>query len=273
MNKIILIILIIASLTSCVSKGKFNALTASHNQLDGELVKTRKELADAKRELTKFRDVTTESNVRKSETIQEKDQLIARLQQQDVLSTQKLADCQKKLNYCEGETLKKAQEAQNQLKVLQQEEQWKLAKINQLRVEIMTNLGDLFDTATVSLMEQDGQLILELGEKLLFPEGSKYIAAKGRSVLENIALVLAKHKDVEVNVVGHSVVNGDEKNNWKVSTRRATSVVFILTENEVAAEQVLLSGRGEYQPLVENKTSSQKAKNQRTEIILTPIRK
>lgn len=273
MNKIILIILSSIFFTSCVPKAKFNALTASHNQLDGELVETRKELADAKRELTKFRDLTTEANIRKSETIQEKDQLINRLQQQGQEATQKIKDCQTKLDYCQNNALKKAEEAQKVLRRVQQAEQWKLAKINQLRTEIMENLGELFDTASINLIQHDAQLVLELGEKLLFPEGSKYIATKGREILERLSLVLAVHSDIEINVVGHSVVNGDEKNNWKVSARRSASVVFVLTENGVNAQQILLSGRGQHQPLVENKTSTQKTKNQRTEIILTPREK
>ncbi|MCP4440493.1 MAG: OmpA family protein [Aureispira sp.] len=271
MYKIILVSVIVLLFSGCIPKGKFNALTASHNQLDNELIKTRKELADAKRELTKFRDVTSEDNVRISEDLQEKNQTIARLQQKEKESTQQLRDCQQKLDYCQNEALRQAKKAQAQLKALQEADKWKLAKVNQLRTDIMTNLGELFDTATVSLIQEGPHLILELGERLLFPQGSKYVGAGGRTLLERLALVLAVHNDIEINVIGHSVINGDEKNNWKVSTRRATYVVFILAENGVPAKQLILSGRGEHNPLVENTSSTKKAKNQRTEIILTPL--
>jgi chemotaxis protein MotB len=51
---------------------------------------------------------------------------------------------------------------------------------------------------------------------------------------------------------------------------RATAVTKILTGKGVEASRVSAVGRGEFQPLVPNDTPENKAKNRRTEIIISP---
>ena len=59
--------------------------------------------------------------------------------------------------------------------------------------------------------------------------------------------------------------------NWDLSVIRATSVVRILTvEYRVNPTQIIPSGRSQYFPVADNATADGKAKNRRTEIILSP---
>ena len=51
---------------------------------------------------------------------------------------------------------------------------------------------------------------------------------------------------------------------------RATSIVDILQKNGVTPDRVTAAGRGEHVPVTSNATAEGKAKNRRTEIILTP---
>ena len=61
------------------------------------------------------------------------------------------------------------------------------------------------------------------------------------------------------------------KNNWDLSTKRATAIVNILTENAaIPKENLTAAGRGEYAPIASNTTSDGKAKNRRIEVVLTP---
>lgn len=60
------------------------------------------------------------------------------------------------------------------------------------------------------------------------------------------------------------------KDNWDLSVLRATSVIRILTDAGVDAKQITASGRGEFFPVASNSNAEGKAKNRRTEIILTP---
>ena len=67
-------------------------------------------------------------------------------------------------------------------------------------------------------------------------------------------------------------MNGEKiKDNWDLSVLRATSIVRILTEDgKMKKSRVTASGRGETAPLADNGTPEGRAKNRRTELILTP---
>ena len=60
------------------------------------------------------------------------------------------------------------------------------------------------------------------------------------------------------------------KDNWDLSVLRATSILRILEDNGVDQKKLIPSGRGEFFPVDTNDTKEGKAKNRRTEIILTP---
>jgi chemotaxis protein MotB len=61
------------------------------------------------------------------------------------------------------------------------------------------------------------------------------------------------------------------KDNWDLSVARATSIIRILsTEYSIAPTRLTASGRGEFFPKDNNKTEAGRARNRRTEIILSP---
>ena len=65
--------------------------------------------------------------------------------------------------------------------------------------------------------------------------------------------------------------NGNISNNWDLSTKRATAIVGILTENhKILKENLTAAGRGEFSPIATNSTSEGRSKNRRIEVILTP---
>ena len=88
--------------------------------------------------------------------------------------------------------------------------------------------------------------------------------------------VLAENPDLQVMVEGHTdadAFNGRTavKDNWDLSVMRATSIVKILVANEgVNKANITAAGRSEYVPVASNDTPEGKAKNRRTEIIITP---
>jgi chemotaxis protein MotB len=102
------------------------------------------------------------------------------------------------------------------------------------------------------------------------------VQEEGTKALQDLAEVLAQNPDLNVMVEGHTdadAFNGRTavKDNWDLSVMRATSIVKIITANPgVRKENIIAAGRSEYVPIATNDSPEGKAKNRRTEIIITP---
>ena len=121
----------------------------------------------------------------------------------------------------------------------------------------------------------DGNVYVSLSEKLLFKSGSTAVDPKGVDAIKKVAEVLAKNPDIAIRVEGHTdnvplKGSGDMKDNWDLSVLRATNVAKIIQNNGVPATRIIASGRGESMPVADNSTTEGKARNRRTEIILSP---
>ena len=65
--------------------------------------------------------------------------------------------------------------------------------------------------------------------------------------------------------------SGQVKDNWDLSVMRATAIVKILLANsKIEPRRLVTAGRSEYLPIDPANTAPARAKNRRTEIILTP---
>lgn len=145
----------------------------------------------------------------------------------------------------------------------------KEAQMNQLRLSLNNALRN-FDISDLAQEERDGKIHLLLSQKLLFKPGSDQVDPKGVEALALLAKALSDNPNIEVIVEGHTDNAGSVDYNWDLSNRRATSVVKILAINGVAPDRLAAAGRGMHHPLVPNTTEENKAKNRRTEIILSP---
>ena len=121
----------------------------------------------------------------------------------------------------------------------------------------------------------DGNVYVSLSEKLLFKSGSTAVDPKGVDAIKKVAEVLSKNSDIAIRVEGHTdnvplKGSGDMKDNWDLSVLRATNVAKIIQNNGVPATRIIASGRGESMPVADNSTTEGKARNRRTEIILSP---
>lgn len=128
------------------------------------------------------------------------------------------------------------------------------------------------DELTVSV--KNGKVYVSLQENLLFPSGSAVVNPKGKQALGKLAGVLAVNPDITVNIEGHTdsiPIKGRYEDNWALSVARATSIVRILT-NDYAVDpvRVIASGHSLYDPVDTNMTKDGRARNRRTEIILSP---
>lgn len=133
-----------------------------------------------------------------------------------------------------------------------------------------------FENKGLTIEQKNGKVYVSLDESLLFASGSYEIEKKGKQALSSLGKVLEDNNDVNVLVEGHTdnvPYNGSGvlKDNWDLSVKRATSVVkAILAKSKVNPERLTAAGRADFVPIASNDTKEGKAKNRRTEIILTP---
>jgi len=133
-----------------------------------------------------------------------------------------------------------------------------------------------FEGKGLTVHMKDGKVYVSMEEKLLFASGKWDVSNEGIKALKDLAKVLEQNPDINILIEGHTdnvPLTGQNqiKDNWDLSTMRATSIVKILLANgKVNPIRLVASGRGEFLPVVPNDSASNKAKNRRTEIILSP---
>ncbi|MGC8825320.1 MAG: OmpA family protein [Bacteroidales bacterium] len=133
-----------------------------------------------------------------------------------------------------------------------------------------------FEGEGLSVDIRNGKVYVSLEENLLFPSGSTTVNARGKDALKKLAQVLERNPDINITIEGHTdnvpyKSKGDIKDNWDLSVMRATAIIRILLENKgIDPKRLTAAGKGEFSPVASNKTVEGRAKNRRTEIILTP---
>jgi OOP family OmpA-OmpF porin len=76
-----------------------------------------------------------------------------------------------------------------------------------------------------------------------------------------------KYPDTKVSVVGFTDSRGDENYNMKLSQRRADAVKkYLVDSGNVKADMIAAEGRGEADPVGDNKTKDGQFQNRRVEI-------
>lgn len=132
-----------------------------------------------------------------------------------------------------------------------------------------------FNSDELSVEIKNGKVYVSMSDKLLFQSGSSAVEAKGKDALKLLADVLEKNADIDILVEGHTdnvpIKTSVYKDNWDLSVARATSIVRILTSDyKIVPTRLTASGKGEFFPKADNETADGRAKNRRTEIILSP---
>ena len=120
-----------------------------------------------------------------------------------------------------------------------------------------------------------GVVYISLADNMLFKTGSYEISPRAMETLSKIAKIIKDYNDYDVLVEGNTdnvpISRTNIRNNWDLSTLRASSVVQTL-QNDFGVNPARLTagGRGEYNPIADNDTEAGRQRNRRTEIIITP---
>jgi chemotaxis protein MotB len=181
---------------------------------------------------------------------------------------------QKDLNALSSESKMTIADQAKRLKSLQDMIQAQKDVMSKLKNSIADALMN-YKTDELSVYTKDGNVYVSLQEKLLFKSGSDVVDPKGKEALKSLAQVLNSTKDITVLIEGHTdnipIKTNLFKDNWDLSTARATSIVRILTkDNSFDSNRITASGRSEFHPVKPNDTVEGRAANRRTEVILSP---
>nr|WP_068889117.1 OmpA family protein [Pedobacter panaciterrae] len=120
-----------------------------------------------------------------------------------------------------------------------------------------------------------GVVYISLSDNMLYKSGSYEISDKAGETLSKIAKIIKDYQGYDVLIEGNTdnvpISQTNIRNNWDLSALRASSVVQSLQNNYgVEPKRLTAGGRGEYNPIAGNDTPEGKARNRRTQIIITP---
>ncbi len=271
MKKISILLVTAVVLSSCVSKKKYVALEQQHGETVSELTKTRVEKEDLENKFAAIEARVSQYNAK----IQSLNEDVEGL----------TIDNKAKFQVSEDGTVASGESKEKMRATLQNVDPEKLAGAKTLKdsmnLAIQHNLSKAMDTSD---LDEDDDIVVDINETvvmisidddMLFNTASYRVGNKADKILKKLADVINSEPSLDVMVEGHTdsrSINTDKiADNWDLSVLRATSVVRKLQKQfNVAPEQLIASGRSSYQPLVENDSRDNRAKNRRTRIILMP---
>lgn len=152
-----------------------------------------------------------------------------------------------------------------------------LQRIREQSQRSITAIQERFKDTVGAVLDDAGQLKLDVKGKILFETGSAILSTEGKELLDAITeevLLNADYSDYAIRIEGHTdntPIGGSALRNWNLSTERAIAAVKYLQEHaDVSAERLAATGYAFYQPIDTADTPEAKAKNRRIEIILVP---
>ncbi len=267
MKKLILLTLITLFLSSCVSKKQYV-------DLEGNYKSTKKELVNVKASL---QECLIEKDRNSNKVAAMRDQ-VASLKE----------DKKTALKYVENLTVLTQSSSENIKSIISQLSE-KDKYINGIR-EAMTQkdsinlaikyhltkeLADGIQDKDIQIEVEKTVVYISIADKLLFKSGSASVSEKAKEVLGKVAKVISSRPEMEVQVEGYtdnvSISNATIKDNWDLSTSRATAVVRVLQNDfDIDPKRLIAAGRSEYVPIETNDTPEGRATNRRTRIVILP---
>ena len=253
-----LLAVIILGAASCVSKRTYRSSQSQVAALQSDSTQLASQVTDLNNNITMLH-----TRVDSLHTV------ISDLKSQNDVLDQQSTTQQNQLN----ETVQTMQQQRQRLQHLEQLLEQQKEESQQLKTKMSEALNS-FNSNELTVTQKNGKVYVSLSEALLFPSGSAVVNPRGVDALAKLAAVLNLNPDISVNIEGHTdsiPIRGRYKDNWELSTARANSIVRILVNDyDVDPKRVEASGHSQYDPVDSNSTPDGRARNRRTEIILSP---
>ena len=250
-----------ATLTSCVSKKKYVALEEDYNNTRSNLQQTQMENEQLEEKLGAIEERVADYNARINSLRNENNQ---RLEMNDLtaMSNVHKEQMRRTLQNVDPERLQGAETLEDSINVA-------------VAYNMEQNLSG-GPNEDIEISVDKTVVMIDVSDKLLFRSGSHRVSRDAYPLLEQLAEVIKAEPTMEVMVEGHTddqtiVENSYLQDNWDLSVRRATAIVRLLQDRfGVDPEKLIAAGRSSYDPVVENSSAENRARNRRTRIVVIP---
>jgi len=257
---------VVLLLPGCVSNKKYRSLQANYDEMQSREQELSKRYQDAQQQLS-----STNTQVKSLE-----DQIAS--ERSNVAALQEaLNKCLTSSNQGNVNISKLVDEINASNRYIQHlvNTKNKSDSLNMMLTNRLTRSLSREEMNDVDVQVLKGVVYISLSDNMLYKSGSYEIADVAGETLNKIAKIIMDYKDYDVLVEGNTdnvpISQPNIRNNWDLSALRGSSVVQALqNEYGVDPKRLTAAGRGEYNTVVGNDTESGRARNRRTQIIITP---
>ena len=253
-------------LTGCVSKKQYAALQASHEALQKEYYGVRTELTECNansRSLTTMLEEQKKNNEELKAGLSSMKTTLDQSIQSSAQGNVNIAKLVDEIN-ASNKYIKQLVDAKS-----------KSDSLNMVLTNNLTRSLSREELKDVDVKVLKGVVYVSLADNMLFKSGSYEVSDRAMETLSKIAKIIKDYSDYDVLVEGNTdnvpISKTNIRNNWDLSALRASSVVQVLQNKfGINPSRLTAGGRGEFNPLTDNDSEVGKARNRRTEIIITP---
>jgi chemotaxis protein MotB len=224
-----------------------------------------KQLIEENRDLQKK---SKEENERlRSELQKERESKIAELAKQKAEYEKKISEFNARLAAMSNEL--------SEIKKLSESQKRELDRMSSQAGELEKQLEQEIKKGEIRLKRLHEKLIINIDDKISFDSGQADLKKGVLNALEKIAVILSNYPENTIMVEGHTdnvpISTKRFRDNWALSTERALAVLnYLLRNTKLDPVRFAAAGYGEYQPIVSNDTTENKALNRRVDIVVMP---
>jgi len=120
------------------------------------------------------------------------------------------------------------------------------------------------------LLKQDKLIVLH---NIYFEFDKADLHPRSDKELQQLVAILNADPMMEIEIIGHTDDMGTKEYNLKLSTLRAQSVKNYLVENNINSTRLVITGKGNAEPMATNATEAGRQKNRRIEFRILKINK
>jgi len=260
------LLLVMAAFQSCVSKKQYAELQANYNKS-----------LDTNSKLKQSWQVTQQELAGSRARVQSLEEQIAAAKSNAAALQDALNKCLAGNNQGNVNIAKLADQINSSNKYIQHlvDLKNKSDSLNQVLTVNLTRSLDASEMKDVDIKVLKGVVYISLADNMLYKSGSYEISDRAGQTLSKISKIINDYSNYDVLIEGNTdnipIKQTNIRNNWDLSALRASSVVQALQNTyHVDPKRLTAGGRGEYNPIADNSTDAGKAKNRRTQIIITP---